>query len=145
MSASRCPCGTPQVLSLVSLDEALKLWDQVNLDQLWTKSTSMTDFFIDAVETLCEGHGLRLASPRAADDRGSHVSFDLEGHGFEVMQALIARGVIGDFRAPMTMRFGFAPLYLSFAEVLRAAEHLADILSTRAWDDEKFSVRGAVT
>jgi len=105
----------------------------------------MTDFFIDAVETLCDGYGLRLASPRAASDRGSHVSFDLDGHGFEVMQALIARGVIGDFRAPTTMRFGFAPLYLSFAEVLQAVEHLADILSTREWDDEKFRVRGAVT
>jgi kynureninase len=76
--------------------------------------------------------------------RGSHVSFDY-AHGYEVVQALIARGVIGDFRAPSAMRFGFAPLYLSFTQVAAAVEHLADVLDTRAWDDARFRVRAVVT
>jgi kynureninase len=133
------------VLSLSALDEALKLWTDVDLPALWRKSRALTDFFILAVETLAAGHGLRLASPRDATVRGSHVSFELDEGGFELMQALAARGVIGDFRAPTTVRFGFAPLYLRFADALAAADHIADILATRSWDDDRFRVRGAVT
>ncbi len=144
--ARRFIAGTPQILSLSSLDEALTLWADVDLDVLWFKSREMTSFFIEAVQKLCAGHGLVLASPADPTVRGSHVSFDLpDGGGYEVMQAMAARGVLGDFRAPMTLRFGFAPLYLSFAEVLTAARHLAEILETREWDDDRFRVRGAVT
>ncbi|MEX0281175.1 MAG: kynureninase, partial [Arenibacterium sp.] len=141
----RLVCGTPQVLSLVSLDAAMDLWAGVDLDALWAKSRAMTGFFIEAVEALCDGHGLQLASPRDETTRGSHVSFILEEGGFEVMQALAARGVLGDFRAPGLLRFGFAPLYLSFAETLQAVHHLADILETREWDQDRFRVRGTVT
>ena len=141
----RLVCGTPQVLSLAALDEALKVWERVDLQALWAKSRAMTSLFIDAVETWCGSYGVALISPRDAGVRGSHVSFDLAEGGFEVMQALIARGVIGDFRAPAAMRFGFAPLYLSFTQVARAAEHLRDILETREWDQPRFRVRGAVT
>ncbi|MBK0328876.1 kynureninase [Rhodobacteraceae bacterium F11138] len=143
--ARKLVCGTPQVISLSALDEALKLWADVDLAALWAKSRAMTGFFIEAVEELCAGQPITLASPREETQRGSHVSFDLEMGGFEVMQALAASGVIGDFRAPSTLRFGFAPLYLSFVEVLKAAEYLSAILSTREWDDDRFRIRGAVT
>ena len=143
--ARRLVCGTPQVLSLAALDEALKIWDRVDLTTLWAKSRSMTSLFIDAVEGSCCSYGATLISPRDAGVRGSHVSFDLPEGGFEVVQALIARGVIGDFRAPAAMRFGFAPLYLSFTQVARAAQHLHDILATREWDQPRFRVRGPVT
>jgi kynureninase len=142
--ARRMVCGTPQVLSLSALDEALKIWGGVDLAALFAKSRVMTDFFIEAVEALCAGHGLQLRVPRDAAARGSHVSFDLP-QGFEVMQALAARGVIGDFRAPATMRFGFAPMYLRFADVARAAVLLRDIVDTREWDQPRFRVRGKVT
>ncbi|OED39878.1 kynureninase [Chromatiales bacterium (ex Bugula neritina AB1)] len=144
-NARRMVCGTPPVISMAALDEALKLWENVDLAALWNKSSEMTAFFIEAVEQLCQGHNLTLASPRNNSERGSHVSFELDGHGFEVMQAMVARGVIGDFRSPSTLRFGFAPLYLSFQEVLQAAQHLAEILETREWDNEIYRVRGAVT
>ncbi len=142
--ARRLVCGTPQVLSLAALDEALAVWALVDLPALYAKSRAMTSFFVEAVETRCGHHGVTLISPREPAERGSHVSFDY-AHGYEVVQALIARGVIGDFRAPAAMRFGFAPLYLSFTQVARAVAHLADVLDTRAWDDPRFRVRAVVT
>ena len=143
--ARRLVCGTPQVLSLAALDEALKVWQRVDLAVLWAKSRAMTSLFIEAVEASCGTYGVTLISPRDANVRGSHVAFDLAEGGFEVVQALIARGVVGDFRPPAAMRFGFAPLYLSFTQVARAAEHLHDILATREWDQPRFRIRGAVT
>lgn len=142
--ARRLVCGTPQILSLSALDEALKIWERVDRAALFAKGRAMTAFFIEAVEALCARHALTLVVPRDSARRGSHVSFDV-ANGFEIMQALIARGVIGDFRAPATIRFGFAPLYLSFADALAAARHLADILDTRSWDRPEFRVRGSVT
>ena len=142
--ARRLVCGTPQVLSLAALDAALMLWERVDQAALWAKSRAMTNFFIAGVEARCAAHGLRLVVPRDAATRGSHVSFDF-AHGYEAMQALIARGVIGDFRAPSIMRFGFAPLYLSFVEVARAVEILGEILDGRLWDDPRYRVRAAVT
>jgi len=142
--ARRLVCGTPQVLSLSALDAALAIWARVDRAALFAKSRAMTSFFIEAVETSCARHGLALVGPRDPAQRGSHVSFDY-AHGFEVVQALIARGVIGDFRAPSAMRFGFAPLYLSFTQVAQAVEHLRDVLDTRAWDDDRFRTRAAVT
>lgn len=138
-------CGTPPVLSLAALDAALDVWDGVDLTLLRDKSMQLTDFFIAAVEKLCSGHGLELASPRGAEKRGSQVSFALPEKGYAVMQALIARGVIGDFRAPDIMRFGFTPLYVGFADTWKAAETLADILATKAWDRSEFTTRAAVT
>ncbi|MFN7979155.1 MAG: kynureninase [Vicinamibacterales bacterium] len=142
--ARRLVCGTPQVLSLSALDSALAIWARVDRAALFAKSRAMTRFFIEAVETSCARHGLVLVGPRDPQRRGSHVSFDY-AHGYEVVQALIARGVIGDFRAPAAMRFGFAPLYLSFTQVAQAVEHLRDVLDTRAWDDDRFRTRAAVT
>lgn len=143
--ARRLVCGTPQVLSLAALDEALKLWESVDLRALWHKRSLMTQLFIDAVLTGCADFDLKLLSPMDAEIRGSHVSFSLEGHGYEVIQALAARGVMGDFRTPSTIRFGFAPLYLSFVEVVQAAGHLKAVLEHREWDRPQFRVRKTVT
>ena len=142
--ARRLVSGTPQVLSLSALDAALAIWARVDRAAIFAKSRAMTRFFIEAVETSCGRHGLSLVGPRDPAQRGSHVSFDY-AHGYEVVQALIARGVIGDFRAPSAMRFGFAPLYLSFTQVAQAVDHLRDVLDTRGWDDDRFRTRAAVT
>jgi kynureninase len=136
--------GTPQVLSLAALDEAMKLWEGISLRDVRAKSTAQTRRFIERVEEECADLGLTLVSPRDDAHRGGHVSFAHE-HGYAIMQALIARGVIGDFRAPDILRFGFSPLYLSFAEIDRAVDVLAEILRTRSWDAPEFSTRRVVT
>lgn len=140
----RFVCGTPQVLSLSSLDEALKIWGDVDRVALFSKSRQMTSFFINAVEETCADYPLTLVCPRDATRRGSHVSFDFE-YGYGTMRAMAERKVIGDFRAPGTMRFGFAPLYLSFADVARAVEHLKAVLDGREWDRDEYKIRGEVT
>ena len=104
----------------------------------------MTELFITLVERAAAEFGLRLASPREPAERGSQVSFD-HRQGYAVMQALIARGVIGDFRAPDLLRFGFAPLYIRYVDVFDAAMTLADILASRAWDVAAFKQRAVVT
>ena len=100
--------------------------------------------FVGAVEAGCAGHLLRLASPRDPAGRGSHVAFT-HPDGYAVMQALIARGVVGDFRAPDILRFGFAPLYNGFEDVWRAATLLGEVLLSRAWDKQDYRVRASVT
>jgi kynureninase len=141
---NRFLCGTPPVLSLTALDAALDIWADVDMIRLRNKSMQLTGFFIASVEKLCVGHGLELVGPREAEQRGSQVSF-AHPDGYAVMQALISRGVIGDFRAPDVIRFGFAPLYVGFADAWNAAETLADILAKKAWDRPEFTKRAAVT
>lgn len=135
--------GTPSILALAALDAGLTTFDGIALADLAAKSRSLSQTFIAEVEARC-GVEIRLASPRDPMQRGSHVVF-AHPEGYAVMQALIARGVIGDFRAPDLMRFGFAPLYNSHAEMVRAAEILADILTTREWDQPRFRARARVT
>jgi kynureninase len=137
-------CGTPPVLSLAALECGVELMQAAGLDAIRAKSMALTDLFIARVEARCDGHGLTLISPRDAARRGSQVSF-AHPDGYAIMQALIADGVIGDFRAPDIMRFGFAPLYNSYADVWRAADALADVLATRRWDRPEFKTRKAVT
>lgn len=137
-------CGTPPVLGLVALEAALAIWEGVEMTALRAKSLRLTELFMALVERECAGHGLKIVTPRDPARRGSHVSIACE-HGYPVVQALIARGVIGDFRAPDLMRFGFTPLYLSYADVAQAVAHLADILNRQSWRDPGFAVRGAVT
>lgn len=136
--------GTPGVLSMISLDAALDVWTGVDLNVLRTKSIVLGDLFIALVEARCAGHGFTLASPRDGHARGSQVSFRHD-QGYAIMQALIARGVIGDFRAPDIVRFGFTPLYTRYVDVWQAAEILYDIMETRAWDTPAFRTRAAVT
>ena len=137
-------CGTQPILSLRALKGALDIWDEVDMAALREKSLALTDLFIALVEERCAAYGLELESPREREKRGSQVSFR-HPHAYEIMQALIARDVIGDFRAPSTMRFGFTPLYLRYADVWRAVEILEEILRTGAWQDARFAVRSAVT
>ena len=107
------------------------------------KSRKLSQLFVGEVEARC-GDEVRLASPRDPAQRGSHVVF-AHREGYAIMQTLIARGVIGDFRAPDLMRFGFTPLYTRYADVVAAAEVLADILTSREWDQPRFKTRAKVT
>jgi len=136
--------GTPPVLALSSLDASLDDVVDAGMDRLRTKSVALCELFIRQVEARCAGQGLALASPRDAVHRGSQVSFRHED-GFAVIRALLESKVIGDFRAPDIMRFGFAPLYTRFVDVWDAAEKLAEVLESGTWRDPRFSVRGAVT
>ncbi|MDQ7775945.1 kynureninase [Paracoccus aminovorans] len=140
----RFQCGTQPMLSMRALKGALEVWDRVDMQALRAKSVALTELFIQLVEGLCAGRGLVLESPRDPALRGSQVAFRHD-HAFAVMQALIARGVIGDFRAPATLRFGFTPLYTRHIDVLDAAETLADVLATESWRDPRFALRTAVT
>lgn len=137
-------CGTPQVLGMIALDEALSVWNDVDMEALRMKSTALCDTFIEGVEDFAAEYHLKLVTPRDADKRGSQVSYSCE-NGYAIMQALIARGVIGDFRAPDIIRFGFTPLYLSFADVENAVSVLKEVLVTRSWDAHEYRVLGAVT
>ena len=139
---SRMTVGTPAILALSSLHAALDIFEDVDMADIRAKSISLSELFIAEVEARCPQ--LTLASPRNPDDRGSQVSFRF-GEGYAVMQALISRGVIGDFRAPDVMRFGFTPLYLSHQDVVDAVAILADILDSRSWDRAEFKTRAKVT
>ena len=140
----RFQCGTQGILSMRALKGALDVWDDVDMAALRKKSIALTDLFIQLVEAKCAGYGLVLESPREGTKRGSQVSFAHE-NAYAIMQALIERGVIGDFRAPATLRFGFTPLYIGFKDVWKAVELLEDILRTGAWKEARFAVKSAVT
>lgn len=141
---SRHLCGTPAILSLTALDEALDVILTADLDQVRAKSLALSDMFIDLVEHNLADHGFELASPRDAARRGSQVSFRHQ-HGYSIVQALIARGVIGDFRAPDVLRFGMTPLYTRYVDVWDAVAVLSDVMETAAWDRPEFKQRAAVT
>jgi kynureninase len=138
----RMRCGTPPVIALTALEAALDAWDGVSMQDVRKKSIELIDLFIAEVEARCPD--LVLASPRDGQKRGSQVSFRHE-QGYAIMQALIARGVIGDFRAPDAIRFGVTPLYLGRDEVVRAAEILEDIMTNRLWDRPGYLRKAAVT
>lgn len=139
---SRMRVGTPPVIQMTVLEEAMKAWDGVEMADIRKRSIELCEQFIAGVEASCPM--LELASPRDANKRGSQVSFRFED-GYAVMQALIARGVIGDFRAPDIIRFGFTPLYIDNNDVDGAVKILAEIMETRAWDKPEFHKRNAVT
>lgn len=138
----RMRVGTPPVLQVAALDAALSVWDGVDMADLRAASIRLTELFIGQVEARCPA--LTLNSPRDATQRGSQVSFSYE-NGYAAMQALIARGVIGDFRAPDVMRFGFTPLYLDEGDVVAAVGILADILDNRLWDRPEYKTTSRVT
>lgn len=141
---TRFLCGTPPVLGLAALEEGVALFEEVDFVALTAKSAALSTLLIERVEGRCSEFGMELATPRNADERGSHVSFR-HPHAFAMCQALIASGVIGDFRAPDILRFGVTPMYLGFADVWKAVETLRDILETRRWEDPSFSVAARVT
>ena len=140
---SRFLCGTPPILSMTALDAALDVLLEADLALVREKSEKLTSFFVEVVEQ--EGDAaVRLVSPRDPIRRGSQVSF-AHPDGYAVMQALVARGVVGDFRAPDVLRFGFAPLYVRFVDAWDAARALADVLSSHAHERPEFRRRAAVT
>jgi len=135
----RMRVGTPPVIQLAALEEALKIWDSVTVADVRAASIALSELFIKEVEKSCAE--LTLISPRDSTVRGSQVSFAFD-HGYAAMQALIDRGVIGDFRAPNVMRFGFAPLYISGSDVRAAVEVLADILQNKLWESPQYQQSG---
>ncbi|MBO9446482.1 kynureninase [Ruegeria sp. R14_0] len=138
----RMRVGTPPIIQMTALSAAMDIWDTADIHDVRAKSIELTELFIHRVESTCPD--LTLASPRDPARRGSQVSFRFE-NGYAVMQALIARGVIGDFRAPDIIRFGFTPLYIDEHDVEQAVETLADIMSNRLWDAPEYMVRQRVT
>jgi kynureninase len=141
-SVERMRVGTPPVLALAVLDAALDAWEGVDMADVRAASIRLSERFIAEVEARCPD--LQLASPRDPMQRGSQVSFR-HPQGYAIMQALIANHVIGDFRAPDLIRFGFTPLYLSEDEVIDAAKILERVMTDRLWDDPAYATRSAVT
>ena len=154
---TRYLCGTQPILSMVALecglDTVLAAQPLGGMAALRQKSLALTDLFIELVETRCADHGLGLATPREHARRGSQVCITRETGAYAIVQALIARGVIGDFRAgdgdsgkhPDILRFGFTPLYIGFEDVWDAVEHLRQVLQTAEWQKPEFNQKSAVT
>ncbi len=166
---TRYLCGTQPILSMVALecglDTVLAAQPLGGIAALRHKSLALTDLFIDLVETRCAGYGLGLATPREHAQRGSQVCLSRGEGAYGIMQALTARGVIGDFRAgdpstlrlaqdrpgsgrthmPDILRFGFTPLYIGFEDVWNAVEHLRQVLETAEWQKPEFNQKNAVT
>ena len=156
LGIQRFVCGTPALLSMSALECGVDLFLHAEahggLPALRRKSLALSGLFIELVEARCAGHDLTLVTPREPAHRGSQASFAhgshdgaIAGGGYPIMQALIARGVIGDFRAPDLLRFGFTPLYTSFADVWDAASHLKAVLDSGEWKEARFNQRAAVT
>ena len=142
VGSERMRVGTPPIIQLAALEASLDIWDQVDMTDVRARSIILSELFIREVEARCPQ--LTLASPRDPDQRGSQVSFSFH-EGYAAMQALIARDVVGDFRAPDIMRFGFTPLYLDEQDILGAVDILEEIMTTDAWDTPHFKKRAAVT
>lgn len=138
----RMRVGTPPVIQMTALDCALDIWDQVDMADLRARSIALTERLIAKVAQTCPA--LELASPRDPALRGSQVSWRFPD-GYAAMQALIARGLIGDFRAPDIMRFGVTPLYIGEEEIDRAAELIGEVIGQNLWDRPEYKVRAAVT
>ena len=140
----RTVCSTPAILSMVALECGVDLMLRAEMGRLCAKSQDLTALFIHLLEARCGAHGFAVASPRDPERRGSQVSVR-HPEGYAIMQALIARGVVGDFRAPDFMRFGFAPLYLRYVDVWDAVEILREVMESKAWERPEYRTRAAVT
>ncbi len=141
---TRFLCGTPPILSLAALEVGVELLLQADMTLVAEKSRRLGDLLIELVESECAGHGLERASPGKGQVRGSHVSFR-HPHGYEIVRALIDRGVIGDFRAPDVLRFGLTPLYLRYEDIGRAVAVLKEVLTQRLWDRPEYRLRALTT
>ena len=137
-------CGTPPILGLAALEQGLAQFEEAEMAVVAAKSASLCSQLIDQVESRCADARFTLVTPRDAAERGSHVSF-AHPDAWPICRALIARGVIGDFRAPDILRFGVTPLYTSFADVWRAVDILCELMATRAWDRPEYRAATRVT
>jgi kynureninase len=155
---ARALCGTPPVLSMAALDcgidTVLAAEPLGGVEALRAKSLALTALFMRLIEERCDGHGLTIVTPRDDAQRGSQVGLARDEGAYAIVQALIARGVIGDFRAGLpahpsdardVMRFGFAPLYIRYADVWEAVEHLRAVLDSGEWQQARFNKKAAVT
>jgi len=138
----RMRVGTPPILQLAALEASMDIWDKADMADVRARSIELTEAFIKGVEAACPT--LALAPPRDPEARGSQVSFR-HPEGYAIMQALIAKGVIGDFRAPDILRFGFTPLYTAMADVEGAVAILTGIMASDAWDRPEYKARAKVT
>jgi len=138
----RMRVGTPPVIALTALESSLDIWDMVSMTDVRAKSIELCDLFIAEVEKRCPQ--LTLNSPRDGTQRGSQVTFKFD-EGYAAMQALIDHGVVGDFRAPNNMRFGFTPLYIDEGEVVAAVDILVDVIEQKLWDKPQYKQRSRVT
>ena len=139
---ARFTSGTPSIIAMAALEAGLATFDGVAMMDLAAKSRALSELFRAEIEARCPE--LLLASPTDPAQRGSHLVF-AHPDAFALMQALIARGVIGDYREPDLVRFGFTPLYNGYEDMVRAASIIADVLATREWDEPRFHARGRVT
>ena len=136
--------GSPPILSMAALEVAVDIWLRVDQAEMRRKSMALGDLFLKLVDDSCRDLDLTVASPREAGERGSQVSLRHKD-GYRVMRALIDRGIVGDFRAPDLIRFGFAPLYTRYVDIFDAVEGLSDVLLTRAWQRPEYGTRLTVT
>jgi kynureninase len=141
---ARLLCGTPPILSLAALECGVSTVAAAGIERLRRKSVALTELFVRLVEPLGGDHAIALASPLDPERRGSQVALR-HPEGYAIVQALAARGVIGDFRTPDVLRFGFAPAYLRFTDVWDAADALRQVLERREWDAPAYRVRARVT
>ena len=141
-SAERFRIGSPSIIQFKLLEHAMRVWEEVAIAELRASSVELTSLFIEEIERRCPM--LMLVTPRDPERRGSQVSFASE-NGYPIMQALIERGVIGDFRRPNIMRFGIAPLYLDKNDIVAAAQILEEIMEKDTWRESKYQQLHAVT
>lgn len=132
-SIRRALCGTQPIISLALVESGLEIFQQTDMATIRRKSLALTDMFIQLIEDNCSSHGLKLITPKQHERRGSQVSL-MHPHAYPLIQALIQRGVIGDYREPSVLRFGFTPLYTSYADVWKAADTLRDLLDNNSYE-----------
>ena len=137
-------CGTPPIIAYKAIESGLTVFEQVSMNVVREKSIKLSEMFIQLMQQECIKFGFELFSPRNAEQRGSQVSFT-HGNGFSIMQTLISHSVVGDFRQPNILRFGFSPLYMRFEDVWHAVICLREIMQTKEWQSEQFNKRGYVT
>lgn len=136
--------GTPPVVALSVLEVSAGLMLDAGIEALRDKGRQMTSLMIDLVARECAGHGLELGTPENAEQRGNHVIYR-HPEAYAIVQALKARGVVGDFRNPDCIRLGIAPIYLSYADIFDAVQHLREVMNNREYERDSFRVRAAVT
>ncbi|TPS19345.1 kynureninase/PvdN C-terminal domain-containing protein, partial [Acinetobacter baumannii] len=143
-SIRRYLCGTQPVISMSLIECGVDIFLHADMQKIREKSLKLTDLFIQLVHQECSEFGFELITPLDHKHRGSHVSYRHE-FGYEIIQALIARGVIGDYREPAVLRFGITPLYLGFEDIWNAVQHLKATMLNSEWKNKEYLVRGEVT
>ena len=141
---SKFVCGTPPILSYAAVESGLELFERVSIKAIREKGKRMTDLFIGLMEQECASFGFELLSPRDAELRGCQIAYS-HPDGFPIIQALVSHGVVGDFRAPNILRFGFTPLYIRYNDVWETVMRLKKIMQSEEWTQPEFSRRGIVT